>query len=178
MLLGVLAASLLLGLLARSIEVGIGKIPFTTTDSRGRPMGFNDPLGREHLSIILKAVEPADLFRRGGWETAYFAFWLAMHGAGAWIVLRFHPARPKPALAFFALQAPLFPTGVIGAVILPGMLQSMSQGKFDRESIVDIPFFPATGHTVWLVACFAAIAVLFLAHRRHEWRGPAGAGSG
>jgi hypothetical protein len=72
LLYGVIAASLLLGLLSRSVAVGIGKVPYETTDSRGRAMGFNDPLSREHLGIILRQVRPADLLGEGVLDAVYF----------------------------------------------------------------------------------------------------------
>jgi hypothetical protein len=66
--------------------------------------------------------------------------------------------------------------GVIGLVGVPAILLDMRAGRFDREGVVDIPFFWATAHAVWLVASTVSLGLLFLSHRRHEWRQSPGNG--
>src|SRR5690349_10199705 len=55
--------SFLVLMCAMILRVGIGATPYTTTDSLGRPMGFNDPLHLEHYGIIVCNFNPAELFK-------------------------------------------------------------------------------------------------------------------
>ncbi len=135
-------------------DVGIWNTPYETTDTAGRTMGFNDPLSMEHCRIILSN------FRiRKFCELNYAYSWLllAMHGWGAWLLLKMDLSRPLIRW-FFALQGLIFPLGWLGFLAIAAMARSVLQGTFDRESMVDLPFIALTAHPIWIMA---AIAISF-----------------
>lgn len=166
-----IGASLCFGLLMWGIETGIGHVPYDRTDSQGHPMGFNDRLYPEHLGIILRAIDPLDYLPTArGLGSAYFWLYLLAHAFAVHRVATIDLTQHRANLIFFAGQVLLFPAGVPGFLLLVGYPIEFFQGKLDRESIIDIPFFWAMAHAAWLLVCLSAIAVLFLAQRQLAWR--------
>ena len=138
------------------LRAGIEATPSNTTDSAGRPMGFNDPLSGEHYLIILRHFEPAALFKP---ERAYEWLLLAMQATGAWLLLR---ARIPTRLTrwFFAVQPVLFPLGVLMCWCPPFALVNLFTGVQDREGFTDVPFvfsMAVLAHPTWVV-CSVLIA--------------------
>lgn len=46
-----------------TLEMGLSRTPYETTDSLGRRMGFNDPFSLEHYGIMLTHFHPKTMFR-------------------------------------------------------------------------------------------------------------------
>src|SRR5689334_285608 len=88
------------------LRVGIGATPYTTTDSLGRSMGFNDPLHLEHYGIIVRNFNPAELFNT---EYAYEWVLFVAEIVGAGILLSSGRVSSKIARWYFAAQAAIFP---------------------------------------------------------------------
>jgi hypothetical protein len=66
-------ASFMVFAFAVVLRVGIGATPYDTTDSVGRPMGFNDPLHAEHYVIMLRNFSPTELLKlEYGYEWVLF----------------------------------------------------------------------------------------------------------
>jgi hypothetical protein len=57
-------ASFLVFAFAVVLRVGLGSTPYDTTDSAGRPMGFNDPLHAEHYLIMVRNFHPTELLKQ------------------------------------------------------------------------------------------------------------------
>jgi hypothetical protein len=130
------------------LRLGLGATPYDTTDSAGRPMGFNDPLHAEHYLIMIRHFEPADFLKAG---RAYEWLLLAAHFAGAWLLV--HPRRisPRWVRRYFFAQAVIFPFGILALPILPLLVAGFVTGM-DREGFIDIPFIVIATHPVWVVA--------------------------
>jgi len=143
-------------LLAIVLRIGIGATSYDTTDSQGRPMGFNDPLTIEHYIIMIRNFDANALFRS---EHAYEWLALAMHALGG--TLLFYSARlgVRTVRWFFALQPLLFPMAFFGALASPFMILGLFTKGIDRESFVDIPFIWVMAHPVWGTS---SILILFL----------------
>lgn len=133
---------------------GIWNTPFTTTDSAGRAMGFNDRLSPEHYAIMFSNFRIQTLFGLGFF---YSGLLLAMHGCGAWLLLRQVHWSPRHVRWFFALQGLLFPFGWIGFVVLPFTVQSIFHGTLDREGIIDVPFIAWTAHPIWIATAMIIV---------------------
>ena len=101
-------ASLLVSAAAVISCLGIQATPSETTDSQGRPMGFNDPLSAEHYLIIAQHFRLTQLFKDERW---YEWLLFAMHGAGLWLLLSKDRFSPRFIRWFFAAQPAVFPLG-------------------------------------------------------------------
>jgi hypothetical protein len=130
------------------LRIGIGATPYNTTDSSGRPMGFNDPLHAGHFFIMVRNFSPAEFFRV---EYAYEWALLAAHVVGLGILLAPDRARSRIGRWFFMAQGAFFPFGFLALPLLPSLLISFLRGHMDRESFIDIPFIVALAHPVWVV---------------------------
>lgn len=130
------------------LRLGIGATPYDTTDSAGRPMGFNDPLHAEHYVAMLRHFEPAALLKL---EYVYEWVLIGAHVLGAWLLLSCRPICSRFTRWFFAAQALLFPLGLPALIFLPFLINSFFTGRMDREGFVDIPFILAVTHPVWVV---------------------------
>lgn len=135
---------------------GLCNTPYSTTDSAGRAMGFNDRLSQEHYWIMFSNFRIQTLF-----DSDYYYGWflLAMHGWGAWLIVRQGDLNPRRIRRFFALQGLLFPLGWIGFLILPSTIRSICYGTLDREGIIDVPFIALTAAPIWIAT---AMTILFL----------------
>ncbi len=163
--------SLAVVLLCRGIESAIGRVPYDTTDSMGRPMGFNDPFSREHWGILLRTIDWQD-YRLDvlALDSAYFWLTVIMHLVALGWILRGDPLRLRTPLVFLGVQILAFPGGLLGLVIIPVYFVEAFSGKLDREGIVDVPFLAVTGHAVWLLTCLASVLMIFIHQRRTAWR--------
>jgi hypothetical protein len=128
--------------------VGIDATPYNTTDSAGRPMGFNDPLGAEHYLIMLRNFSPTN-FRKP--EYIYEWVLLAAHVVGAGLLISCGPVCRRATRFFFAVQPILFPFAILGLLVLPSIIVSFFAGRMDREGFEDIPFIIAVTHPIWVV---------------------------
>lgn len=142
------------------LRLGIGATPYDTTDSAGRRMGFNDPLGAEHYAIIIRNFDPTDLFRL---EYAYEWGLFAVHIAGAALLLSNSRVSARLLRWFFAGQALLFPLGFPALLLLPFIVAGCVAGRMDREGFTDIPFIWAVAHPIWLIT---SLFVMFSLRRR------------
>lgn len=158
-------------LLCRGIESAIGRVPYDTKDSMGRPMGFNDPFSREHWGILLRTIDWQDYgLDVAALDSAYFWLTVVMHLVAAAWILRGDLLRLRAPLVFLGVQILAFPGGVLGLMVLPPYCVEILSGKLDREGIADVPFLAVTGHTIWLLTCLASVLMLFIHQRRTAWR--------
>jgi hypothetical protein len=163
--------SLSVVLLCRGIESAIKRVPYDTTDSMGRTMGFNDRFSQEHWGILLRTIDWQDYrFEAQALDSVYFWLSVLMHFAAVGWILRGDPLRLRTPLVFLGAQILAFPLGLLGLVILPAMFAELISGNFDREGIIDTPFLAVTGHTVWLLTCLASVLMIFIHQRRTAWR--------
>jgi hypothetical protein len=163
--------SLAVVLLCRGIESAIGRIPYDTTDSMGRAMGFNDRFSQEHWGILLRTIDWQDYrFEAQALDSGYFWLSVLMHFAAVGWILRGDPLRLRTPLVFLGVQVLAFPLGLLGLVILPAVFADVIRGNFDREGIIDLPFLAVTGHTVWLLTCLGSVLMIFIHQRRTAWR--------
>ena len=140
-------ASFMVFVSAVILRSGLGSTPYDTTDSAGRPMGFNDPLHGEHYLIMLRNFSPTDLLSP---EYVYEWILLAAQVAGAGILVNCSRLGARFCLWYFAGQAALFPLGFLALPFLPFLVGSFFTGM-DREGFVDIPFILAIAQPVWIV---------------------------
>jgi hypothetical protein len=130
------------------LRVGIGATPYDTTDSAGRPMGFNDPLHAEHYLIMLRNFRPSELLKL---EYSYAWLLFAAHILGAGILLSSSGETSRRCRWFFVAQAALFPLGFVALPFLPSLVFGVFTGQMDREGFVDIPFILAVAQPVWVI---------------------------
>lgn len=163
--------SLTFVLLCRGIESAIRRIPYDTTDSMGRPMGFNDPFSPEHWGILLRTIDGRD-YHGGAQTSGSFHFWLlaGMHLVAVGWILCGNAQRLRAPMVFLGVQVLSFPGSLLGLVVLPLYFVEAVRGKFDRESIEDGPLFAWAGQAVWLLTCLASVLMLFIHQRRTAWR--------
>ena len=151
-----LAAGLMMAMLV-ALSVGIGATSYETTDSLGRPMGFNDPLHKEHYWSILRNFSPLRFFQLG-----YLYEWvlLALFLTGFWLL--YSPAHfgRRSTRIFFAVQSLIFPFAWLGLGMMPGLIHNMFSGRLTREDFIDIPFLWVTAHTVWILTSLLIVFVM------------------
>ena len=150
--------SLLMFAVAFVLRVGIEATPYDTTDSAGRPMGFNDPLSARHYLIILQHFRPAELLKP---QHAYEWLLLAVQATGAWLLLSGARFPVRLTRWFFAVQPILFPLGVLLCWMPPLILVSLFTSPTDREGFTDYPFVFGMGmlaHSAWVVS---SVIILF-----------------
>ena len=152
----VLASFLVFGLTIVS-GVGLDATPYETTDSAGRPMGFNDPLHAEHYLIMLRNFRPTGLLKV---EYAYEWILFCAHSLGAWILLSRGRVSARVRKRFFVAQVALFPLGILALPILAHIVWAFLIGRVDREVFVDLPFIPVVTQPVWVVTSLIIYFVL------------------
>jgi hypothetical protein len=130
------------------LRLGIGATPYDTTDSAGRPMGFNDPLDAEHYAIMIRNFDPTELLKL---EYAYEWVLLTAHLVGAGLLLSIERVSPRMTRWFFAVQVVLFPLAFPALLLLPFIVADCTTGRMDREGFVDIPFIWAVCHPIWVI---------------------------
>ncbi len=133
---------------------GIESTPYSTTDSAGRSMGFNDRLSPEHYWIMFSSFRVQALLDR---DYLYSWFLLAMHACGAWLIVRQGDFGPRRIRRFFALQGLLFPLGWLGLIMLPSTIRSICSGTLEREDIIDVPFIALTAGPFWIATAMAVV---------------------
>ena len=133
---------------AVALRVGLGATSYDTTDSVGRPMGFNDPLHGEHYVIMLRNFSPTELLKL---EYGYEWILFAAHVLGAGILLASGRVGSRVCRWFFLAQAAVFPIGFIALPFFPFIVAGFFTGRMDREGFVDIPFIVAVAHPVWVI---------------------------
>jgi hypothetical protein len=153
-----IAASFVFGATMIALRLGLNHTGFEVTDSTGAPMGFNDPLGREHHWILLQNFRVSDLASS---KHTYEWIWLAMHGIGAALLLAGQRIPVRLTRWFFALQCAVFPIGVLGMLLLPFIATDFVMGwPTDREGFVDIPFITCTAHAAWVLTSLVLVIAL------------------
>jgi hypothetical protein len=140
------------------VRAGIDATPYTTVDSSGRAMGFNDPLSLEHYKIMIGNFRPSLLMR-----PEYLYEWILFLLYAIGVALVFSPKRfgSRETRWFFAAQSVIFPAAWFGLFWLPFFLKDVFTGRMDREGIIDVPILCVTAHTVWLITSI----ILFFAMR-------------
>ena len=141
-------ASFTIFAMAVVLRLGLGATPYTTTNSAGRPMGFNDHLDAEHYAIMVRNFDPTELLKL---EYAYEWVLLIAHLVGAGLLLSVTRVSPRLIRWYFAVQAVLFPLGYPALLVLPSIVAGCVTGRMDREGFVDIPFIWAVSHPIWLI---------------------------
>jgi hypothetical protein len=140
------------------LRLGLGATPYTTVDSGGRTMGFNDPLSAEHFLIMVSNFDAADLLAR---KHAYEWLLVAAHVAGAGFLLMGPRISTRIVRWYFAGQTMVFPFGIPAILILPLMMFGFLTGRsVDREGFVDIPFIIAAAHPVWVLTSLYIVFAL------------------
>jgi hypothetical protein len=160
-------ASLIVLVVAVVLRVGIGGTFYETTDSIGRPMGFNDSLHAEHYLIMIRNFHPLGLI-----SVEYIYEWvlLAAHIAGVVLLLR-TSASARFIRWFFAGQVLLFPFALPSLFVWPGIVGACLTGRMDREGFVDIPFVWVVSHPVWvLTSIIIAFAIRGGGFGVHFWK--------
>lgn len=152
--------SFLVLIVSAVLEVGIAATPYETTDSLGRPMGFNDPLHGEHFLILWRNFHFAALLR-----PAHAYTWLlaAMQVAGAWLLLTSAHGSGRFTRWFFATQMFVFPFGLVFCWVAPLILASLCVGDLgDREGLTDFSVGATwfLGQTTWV--CVSLILLFAL----------------
>src|SRR4051812_30184574 len=142
--------------LAVVLRLGIGATSYETTDSAGRPMGFNDPLNAEHYLIMLRNFNPRDFL---SYECGYEWVLFAAHIFGATLLLTSGAVCSRATRLFFAIQPLIFPLGILAVFFLPNLVADFLKGRMDREGFIDIPFIWAIAHPVWILS---SIVIAFL----------------
>jgi len=130
------------------LRVGLEATPYTTTDSLGRTMGFNDPLDAEHFRIMISNFDPAKLLAL---EYQYEWLLATAHVIGAGLLLMSTRVSSRIVRWFFAAQELVFPFGILALLIFPLVLFGLLTGKTDRESFVDVPFIIMVAHPIWVL---------------------------
>jgi hypothetical protein len=134
---------------AVALRVGIGATPYDTTDSLGRPMGFNDPLHAEHYVIMLRNFSPTEFLKlEYGYEWVLFGAQVV----GAGILLVSPRVSSRVCRWFFLAQVAVFPFGILALPFVPLLVAGFFTGRMDREGFVDIPFILAITQPVWVVS--------------------------
>jgi len=134
------------------LRLGLGATPYATMDSAGRTMGFNDPLSWEHYGIMVRNFRPADFFRT---EHGYDWLLLVMHAMGGWLLLARSSASARVTRWFFALQAAIFPIGLMLVWLPPIMFVAMFGTSSDREGFIDIPYILFVSQSTWVLVSLA-----------------------
>lgn len=148
LLFAAVSVSLAWSLFVCALDAGIKATPYETTDSRGRAMGFNDPLSAEHFLIILGNFRPHHLLSP---EYIYALLLLVAHVLALGLLFRSAREGRLCRAAPFWLQSLLFPLGWMGLIVLPVTLSTAVSGRLDREGIIDIPFVLCTAQPVWVL---------------------------
>ena len=148
--------SIAVTLFAVVLRVGLGNTPYETMDSAGRTMGFNDPLGTEHLLIMAGNFTFGAFFR---WEHAYTWLLLSMQFLAVGILVSPRSGGTRLTRWFFALQLAIFPVGILSAIVVLPMLIGMLFTATDREGFVDIPYILIVSQGFWILT---SLALLFL----------------
>lgn len=137
--------------------LGLDGTPYETTDSLGRPMGFNDRFYVEHYLIILGNFAPWKFFER-----EHFYSWLlaTAHIVGACLLLKSGRISTRSVRWFFTVQPFVFFLGVPAVAIVPMFVYGMIRKGMDREGFVDIPFAIMVAQPIWvLTSTYIAIAL-------------------
>jgi hypothetical protein len=164
---GLVLTSALLSVAVIVVLLGIRETPWDSTDSQGRPMGFNDPLSAEHFVIIARHFRAAQFLTL---ERAYEWLLLAMHPAGACLLLCGRRASLRLVRGFFAVQAIIFPLGLAFCWAAPLLLVSVFTMAECREGLTDIPLtfsMGCTAHSVWV---FFSLFIVFALRPRVGFR--------
>lgn len=153
-LLGVCFADVALSL---ALVVGVEATPWTTTDSQGRAMGFNDPFSLEHYRIALGNIRPEKLFRA---EVVYEEAVLVAILVGVWCL----GSEGRWARAvrewYFFIQLLVFAPGVVGLLFWPGLMLDVISFQADREFFVDMPAGLILTVSPWVLLCVTICLVL------------------
>ena len=157
---------------AALLEAGHNNTPYGTQDSKGHPLGFNDPLTWELCRIMLRNASWAKTWEVTGiYGLAYFI----AHVVGLNVLLLTRrKATSKIRERFFLLQLVMFPTGWLGAWVFPWVFFWFLAGKIDGETISDGPTFWWIFQPIW----FAVSAAITLHSVRNRASAPAVEASG
>lgn len=142
------------------LQLGIDHTPWDTTDSAGRPMGFNDRLSYEHYLIALSQARPTFTHWGGLLQFLYDLLLLAMIGLGGWLLVSTARSHGRRARAFFLLQGVVFPIGWLALPMAPGVWLDLLSQRLDRESFIDAPFDWLATQPVWVMLAFVIAVVL------------------
>ncbi len=143
-----LATQLFIGLL----ETGHDATEYGIRDSRGYPLGFNDPLTWGHVRIMFGNVSLAGYLHTVEW---YGVLCCLAHLGGLWAVWS-RGASGGVRMAYFAAQLFLFPMGcfvLFWIWFLPVLLFQ----RWEGESIQDGPLNALFAQGIWWLVSFAAL---------------------
>ena len=157
------------------LQGGIAATPYDTTDSQGRPMGFNDVFSDEHHRILLgnanghEALKQLNGGSNEGWNAEATWHW-SLVTAHLVLLALLAKAQVRTIRWFLCVQPLLFFWGWIGCWVVPIVIVDLLWGRAsDREAYVDIPYIAIMSQGAWFLAC----GFIFWKLRPRGWFGRA-----
>lgn len=134
---------------------GLEITSFSTQDSAGRTMGFNDQFSPEHYAIICQKAEWRRVPEKLGVSGLALLF-----AQGIMLGLIAGGSR-RSVRTWAAVQGALFFLGWPGMVFLPlAVLDFLWMHTSDREGFTDIPWGAMMGQGAWLYVCLGIVIAL------------------
>ena len=155
---------LIFAVLAVVLDAAISATPWSTRDSRGTEMGFNDRFSKEHYQIAFEHLRSWQLL-----NPCYIYDWIEWGMIVAGIRL-LAPGRVTSGIhvrRFFLAQSGVFFLGWLGWVFLfwPKLILQLVRLELDREDFVDIPFTWVMAQPPWVLMSFVVFAILYSQNR-------------
>ncbi len=146
--------SIVFCLVAAALQDGYEN-PIQTRDTKGNPLGFNDPITLELYGILFKSASISGITNKLGW---YGLMYVLFHFAALVLfIINFKLDAWKALGSCFLLQIFLFPTGILGLFLLPFYMLFFLGGSVDGESITDFNFpFWYLFQSLWIITSISA----------------------
>ncbi len=156
----VLWGCLALAILTAALDAAVSATPWTTRDSHGATMEFNDRFSREHYSLAFANLRPWHLL-----HPKYIYDWVewAMILVGMWLLRSKGEPQSRKVLWFFLVQSGLFFPGVLSLLFLqwPEVLMHLYACRLTREDFVDVPFTWEVAQPAWVLTSAVIGAILY-----------------
>ena len=156
-LVGVVFLSFGLCSLIAAFVTGLWNTPFSTTDSLGRTMGFNDNLSFQHYAIALSNFS---FSKFSSIDFLYTWVLLTAHVIGLGMLATKRDRKEIQTKLYFRIQLFLFPVGWIGMFVLPMLAAETANQSLDREGVIDIPFIALTAQPFWLICSVLVLVAI------------------
>lgn len=158
---GLILASLTLQLFIGLLETGHDATRYGTIDSKGYPLGFNDPITWGHVRIMFGNATWTGFVETVEW---YGLLCCAAHLIGLWVVcgsaISLHWRQ-----IYFAAQLFVFPIGWFFPLWV-WFLATLLTGGWDGESIQDGPLNALFAQGIWTMVSLAALIHLLWREER------------
>ena len=151
---------LIFAILTVALDAAVSATPWTTRDSHGATMEFNDRFSREHYSLALANLRPWHLLHP---KYIYdWAEWAMILVGMRLLATKGDPANRK-VLWFYWAQSGLFVPGVLSLLFLqwPEILMHLFSSRLTREDFVDVPFTWEVAQPAWVLTSAAIGAILY-----------------